>query len=84
MNGIDAAALFKAIAERLEKNTNEEFGGVFLIVPPEGGGEPIDGIFLASKPNPVSFWASLNGQVEMAIEEFKAANQPQGHGRGRR
>ena len=78
MNGTEAAALFRNIAERLEKNTDEEFGGVFLIVPPEGGGEPIDGMFLASKPNPVSFYASMQGQVEMAIEEFKAANQPQG------
>ena len=83
MNATDAAALFRAIADRLERNAEEEFGGVFLLVPPDGGGDPVDGMFLASKPNPVSYWASVNGQIEMAIEEFKAANTPQGGQRRR-
>ena len=72
MNGHEAAALFRQLAERLEKNAAEEFSGAFLIVPPGEGADAIDGLSVSSKPNGAVFWSSVSGQVEIAISEFKA------------
>lgn len=80
MNGTDAAALFRAMADRLERGNPDEFGGAFLIVPPGDNGS-LDGALVSSAPSPVAFWASLQGQIDMAVEEFKARNNPQGAGR---
>ena len=80
MNGHEAAALFRAMADRLERGAPEEFGGAFLLVPP-GDNPAVDGTSWCSGPNPVAFWAGAQGQIEMAVEEFKARNSPQGAGR---
>ena len=68
MNGTEAAALFRQIADRIERNAEDEFSGAFLIVPP-GDCEPIDGLSVSSKPNIPAFFSNLRGQVEMAIAE---------------
>ena len=68
MNGTEAAALFRQIADRIERNAEDEFSGAFLIVPP-GDCEPIDGLSVSSKPNIPAFFSNLRGQVEIAIAE---------------
>ena len=70
MNGLEAAALFRAMAERVEKVDPAEFSGCFLIVPPEGGGDPLDGLSVMSKPSAVAFWSATQGQVMLAVETF--------------
>ena len=72
MNGHEASALFHQIAERLERNPPEEFSGAYLVVPPSEV-EPLDGLFLKSKPDPVSFWSGVQGAVELAISQFQDA-----------
>ena len=68
MNGTEAAALFRQIADRIERNAEDEFSGAFLIVPP-GDCEPIDGLSVSSKPNIPAFFSGLRGMVEIAIAE---------------
>jgi hypothetical protein len=82
MNGTDAAAAFRAIADRLDKNASEEFGGAFLLVPPGEGVGAIDGMLVTTAPNAVTFWSGLQGQVELAIDSFKQEAQARG-GQGR-
>ena len=82
MNGTEAAALFRQIADRIERNAEDEFSGAFLIVPP-GDCEPIDGLSVSSKPNIPAFFSNLRGQVEIAIAEVAdAAAGGSGRGRG--
>jgi hypothetical protein len=82
MNGNDAAALFRQMADRIEKNADEEFSGAFLVVPP-GDCEPLDGLSVSSKPNIPAFFSNLRGMVEIAIAEVTdAANGGSGRGRG--
>jgi hypothetical protein len=76
MNGNDAAALFRQMADRIEKNADEEFSGAFLVVPP-GDCEPLDGLSVSSKPNIPAFFSNLRGMVEIAIEELQK-DQPGG------
>lgn len=78
MDNSEAAGLFRSIADRLETNASVEFGGAFLVIPPTNGGDPIDGITVTSTPNPVVFWSSLEGQIELAINTYKSAQQSKG------
>ena len=67
MTSLEAAVLFREMAERLEANTGDTFGGAFLVVPP-GDSVPVDGVFITTSPNPAVFWSSVGGQVSLAIE----------------
>jgi hypothetical protein len=80
MTPTEAAELFRAMADRLERNAATEFGGAFLIIPPEDGG-PLDGAFVTTTPNPVVFWSSVQGQVEIAVQRLTAPQQSRGYGR---
>ena len=82
MNGVQAAERLRQMADRVERNTSEEFSGAFLIIPP-GDSDPLDGLTISEKPNIPAFWAGLRGQVEIAIAEMEAAaNGGPGRGRG--
>lgn len=81
MDGKRAAALFRAMADRLERGDPVEFGGAFLLVSPDSDDAAVDGVTWCSAPNPAAFWATVNGRVEMAIESFKGRQSPMGAGR---
>ena len=68
--GHPIALLFRAMADRLESSSVDQFGGAFLIVPP--GGEAIDGLSLTTVPNPAVFWSSVEGQMTLAIEALRS------------
>ena len=80
MNGAEAAAFFRQMADRIERNASDEFGGAFLVIPPGEGSDPVEGMTVAAKPSAVTFWSSVLGQVELAIETFKANTEAQGRG----
>ena len=68
--GHPIALLFRAMADRLESSSVDQFGGAFLIVPP--GGDAIDGLSLTTVPNPAVFWSSVEGQMTLAIEALRS------------
>jgi len=76
----EAAKLFRAMADRLERNASTEFGGAFLIVPPEDG-NPLDGAFVTTTPNAAVFWSSVQGQTEVAVQRLTAPQPGRGYGR---
>lgn len=57
---------FREIAEKIDKNDLSDFGGAFLLVPPEG--QPLSNIFIGSK-DPVAFLALLKTKVETLMNE---------------
>lgn len=78
----EAAKLFRDMADRLDRVSPAEFGGAFLIVPPEG--TVLDSVTVASAPTLMAYWASLGGQVDVAISDVrKTVEQQVGYG-GRR
>jgi hypothetical protein len=80
MNGTEAAILFRQMADRIDRNPSEEFGGAFLVLPPGDAGDPVEGMSVAAKPSPVTFWSSVLGQIELAVETFKTNNEPGARG----
>jgi len=76
----DAATALRAIADQLDA-ARGTFGGVFVIVPPSDPMITIDAIATTSNPNPAVFWSSVQGQVELAINELKAGMQERAGGR---
>lgn len=67
--------LFRAMAERIERNPENEFAGAILIVPPidPGSGkklEPIEYLAIAPKADLANFWATAMGKCDIAKALF--------------
>lgn len=78
----DHAAPFAAMVERIRKNADEQFGGAFVIVPPDGAGEPMQ-LLALSVTDPAAFWIMLQNQIKTALEELQA-KQANPYGQQRR
>ena len=79
---ITVADRFRAMADQIERNEASRFGGAFVIVPPEQGGEPIAVMLLDEKADPAMFWSAVQTKARMALEEIDA-RQRQGLSYGR-
>lgn len=77
-----AADRFKAMAGLLEKN-DSSFGGAFVIIPPEGGGEPIETLILDSKQDLAQFWNAVITKCQIMLADVEQ-KQRAGQGFGRR
>jgi len=67
-----AALLFDAMAKRVRHNQDSTFGGCFVIVPPESGGDAMDTLILDNKGNPAQFWMILQARSKMELEKLEA------------
>ncbi len=76
----DFSQAFTQMASRVQRNSDESFGGAFVIVPPEGAGEVMQLLALTST-DPAAFWIMLQGQINKALEEIQSR---QNHPYGRR
>lgn len=54
-------------ADKLEKNSPEDFSGVFVIVPPKG--DPLSGLLLDKDADLGTFFALLQSKISDAIEK---------------
>ena len=65
---------FKEMAERIERNSQESFGGACVIVPPEG--EPIELLIFDATADPAQFIGAVSARLSMALsaleQELKA------------
>lgn len=76
------AARFTAMAERIERNVADSFGGAFVIVDPAGNA--IETLLLDAKGDAGQFWGLLKVKCDMMMAEIdQAARQGQAFGRGR-
>lgn len=71
---------FSRMAQRIDHNASEVFGGAFVIVPPVGAGAQIEALLLSANNDPANFWMVLQGQINKVLEELK---NPQPYGRVR-
>jgi len=58
--------LFRAWADRIDKNAPEDFSGAFLIIPPSG--EPICGLLIDQAPDINTFYALAQNKISAAID----------------
>lgn len=72
-----ASDRFRKMAERLDHNAEDGFGGCFLIVPPVDGGEVIETLILDSKQDATQYWILLKSKCEMEIARLDGANRNQ-------
>ena len=64
------ADLFRRMADRLEHNADDPFGGCFLICPPEGGGNVIETLILDASQDPSQFWILLKAKCDVNIQQI--------------
>jgi hypothetical protein len=72
------AELLRAMAARIERNSEDEFAGCIVVLPPvmlDGrGGEPIEILLIDPTRNARNFWATAKAEVEIAEHNFNEAN----------
>ena len=66
---LTTAERFRKMADDIEKNEN--FGGAFVIVPPEGAGEPVQTLLLDPTPDPAQFWQMILTKCQIQIAEIE-------------
>lgn len=70
----DQASLFRNMAAKIELNSNEAFGGAFVVVPP-GEGDPFSSLILDSDADPASFWGVLKAKCDIALSKLDMAER---------
>jgi len=70
------AEVFRLWADKIEKNDADDFGGVFVIIPPSG--EPISGLLIDQEQDLGTFFAVVKSKVESAVDAINDAQRKQG------
>ena len=78
-----APARFRAMAEAIERNEGVAFGGAFVIIPPEAGGEPIETLILDNKQDLAQFWNAVITKCQIMLVSVEQ-QQRTGQGFARR
>lgn len=77
-----AANLLDLVAEHVRKNEGSPFGGCFVVVPPEGGGDPFWWSGADSIKDPVLFFQTLSARLKATLERIDEMQRGQrGFGR---
>lgn len=77
----ELAKQLRQMADRMETNGNDSFGGCFVVLPPMGG-EPLKTLILDSKQDPAQFFAILKTKCEIALASLdETQRNQQGYGR---
>lgn len=65
---LDHAAIFRAMAEKIDTNRDNGFGGAFVIVAPNGATH--DTLILDSAANGAAFWSLLSTRCQIELAEI--------------
>ncbi len=81
----DLAKRFRAMADAIELNKDGAFGGAFVVIPPENGGEILETLILDNRQDAGQFWIFLKtkSETQMSLVDQQARTN-QGFGLGRR
>ena len=72
-----AAESLDAVAALLRNNKDSPFGGCFVVVPPEGGGEKFWWVGLDSVQDPVLFFQLLSARIKALLEKLDQQQRTQ-------
>lgn len=61
---------FRRMADRIDHNTSDPFGGAVTIYPPQNGGDPIEILLLDLSPDPAQFWATVQTRISLVLEKL--------------
>jgi hypothetical protein len=64
------AERFASMADRIRHNAGAPFGGAFVVVPPNGGGPPMEALLIDSG-NPAQFLALLKARIDHELSLLK-------------
>lgn len=71
---------FKEMAEAIEHNAEQGFGGAVVVVPPSSGGDPISILILDSQGDPAQFWSTIQTRISIVLDTLKDRSRPGGLG----
>ena len=66
----EIADRFRKMADRIEKNSEESFGGCIMIFPPGENVEPVEILKLDTKPDASVFWGEVRSKADIAVAEL--------------
>lgn len=62
---------FHEMARAIEHNAGQGFGGAVVIVPPQGGGEPIELLMLDSKGDVAQFFSTIQTRIQLLLQDLQ-------------
>lgn len=71
----ETSARYRLMADRLDHNSDAQFGGCAVIIPPQNGGDPIELLMLDAKGDPAQFWSTIMTRIQITLEDLKAKQQ---------
>lgn len=74
----EIATQFRRMADLVERNADHGFGGAFVVVPPEGGGNAFDQLFVTVKQDAAVFWNTLTSLAKLEVDAADRQTR-QGH-----
>lgn len=74
------ANAFRTMADKIERNAADTFGGAVVIVPP-GGGDPVHLLILDSQQDLAMFWGNLKAKCDIALATIDNVARNQGFAR---
>ena len=66
----EIAAKFRIMADRIEKNAEEPFGGCVMIFPPGEDPKSVELLWLDAKTDIPSFWGTIRAKCDIAVTEY--------------
>jgi hypothetical protein len=72
----DQAKSFTAMAERIEQNATQPFGGAVVIVPP-GTGQAIEMLMLDPNSDLAMFWSTIRTKIDILLASAEAEKRRQ-------
>lgn len=76
----EATKPFAEMAQAIQHNSGQGFGGAVVIVPPTGGGAPISILILDSQGDLAQFYSTIQSRLQMRLADIdnKQRGLPQG------
>lgn len=75
------ARILREMADRIDRNDEDEFAGCIVIIPPENDqgqepGEIIEVLLIDPARNAANFWWMAKTKAQGGADQWEAANQP--------
>lgn len=62
--------ILRKMADLMDRNADQPFGGAFVVIPPENGGEVLEMLVLDNKRDAAQFWSTLKTKCEIQVTEL--------------